>query len=95
MKTINGTARHRSQPPSVTGRDGYIEAQALAYAIMAIELRPERYQEWSNKEDMKTILDHLCTDGRIKRHLLDNARAHLTGIGHPLGPTIQSDTHAA
>jgi hypothetical protein len=31
-------------PSSITGRDGYIELQALAYAIVAIELRPTRYQ---------------------------------------------------
>jgi hypothetical protein len=69
------------QVPSITGRDGYIELQALAYAITAIELRPDMYQEWSNKEDMKVLLDHFCSDKRFKQHLLDGARRHLTGIG--------------
>jgi hypothetical protein len=79
--TRNPRAR---QGKSITGRDSYIYMQALAYAIVAIELRPEEYQEWSNKEDMKLLLDHHCIGWqKFKQHLLDGARAHLTGIAHP------------
>ena len=46
----------KSKPANITGRDGYIMLQALAYAIECIEHLPERWQEWSNKEDMKTLL---------------------------------------
>jgi hypothetical protein len=54
-------SRRARQDKSITGRDGYIYKQALAYAIVAIELLPKERQEWSNKEDMKLLLDHLVT----------------------------------
>jgi hypothetical protein len=76
-------SRRGRQAQSITGRDGYIQMQALAYAIAAIELRPEEYQEWSNMEDMKLLLDHFCTHQGLKQDLLNGAKAHLTGIGHP------------
>jgi hypothetical protein len=94
MKPLHGTRLHKSQGPSVTGRDDYIMLQALAYAITAIEQRPERFQEWSNKEDMKLLLDHFCTNGILKRDLLHTAWVHLTGIGHPLSAG-SADAHAA
>jgi hypothetical protein len=71
----------RQVPPSVTGRDGYIQLQALAYAIVAIELLPPRRQERSNREDMKLLLDHFCSDQWFKQDLLKGAKAHLTGVG--------------
>jgi len=83
MKGVNATNRHGSQPPSVTGRDGYLLAQAFAYAITAIELRPKRWQEWSNKEGMKLLLDHLVPNPYAKEHLLEGAKFHLTGTDHP------------
>jgi hypothetical protein len=33
-----------------------VTAKALAYAIKTIEALPKRWQEWSDKEDMKMIL---------------------------------------
>ena len=68
----------------ITGRDGYLQMQALAYAIVSIEQRPKEFQEWSNKEDMKALLDHYCS-ASLKQHFLDNAVAHLTGVGHRAG----------
>jgi hypothetical protein len=41
----------------ITGRDGFIICKALAYAIETIERLPEQWQEWSDKEDMKRLLD--------------------------------------
>ena len=74
--TRNPRAR---QAKSITGRDGCIELLALAFAIAAIELRPEKYQEWS--KDMRLLLDHFCPSKEHQQQLLDGARAHLTGIG--------------
>lgn len=77
MKDCCNTKRaHRRQGTSVTGRDGYIMAQALAYAILTIEALPEPQQEWSNKEDMKRLLDHHLS-ASMRRQFLDNARLHL------------------
>ena len=41
---------------SVTGRDDYIMAKALYYAIKYLETLPELLQEWSDKQDMVAIL---------------------------------------
>jgi hypothetical protein len=50
------TARARARGDSITGRDGYIVAKALAYAIETIAALPEQYQEWGDREDMKAIM---------------------------------------
>ena len=41
MKTVNGTGRHGSQPPSLTGRDGYIVGQALYWFIREQQKLPK------------------------------------------------------
>jgi hypothetical protein len=56
MKTLDGTTRHGSQPPSVTGRDSYIVAQALYWFVREQQKLPEEQFEWSNVEDAKLIL---------------------------------------
>lgn len=63
---------------SVTGRDGYIIRKALAYAIETIERLPERWQEWSDKEDMKTLLAALTEQGDFYR---TGALAHIERRG--------------
>jgi hypothetical protein len=78
----NSKRRNTRQVQSVTGRDGYLIRQALAYTVTAIELLPEERQEQSNAQDMRLILDCLCSPF-LRQHFLDNARTHLTGIGHP------------
>ena len=50
--------------------------------MTAIELLPKERQELSNAQDMRLIFYSLC-DPSLRQHFLDNARAHLTGIGHP------------
>jgi hypothetical protein len=40
----------------MTVRETYVMAKALAYAIKTIEALPRRWQEYSDKEDMKLIL---------------------------------------
>jgi hypothetical protein len=54
-------------------------AQALAYAIEAIEHLPDEGQEWSNKEDMKLLL-HTFQPG-MAENLRIEARGHLEQIG--------------
>jgi hypothetical protein len=42
---------------NVTGRDGYIIAKALAYAIEVIDALPKELRSLSDQADMKAILD--------------------------------------
>jgi hypothetical protein len=86
------------QSASVTGRDGYLVLQALAYTILTIEALPEPQQEWSNKEQMKTLLE-VWSRGHSE-DFLDNAQYHIDGdnssafpvhIAHDAAESIQSD----
>ena len=74
---MNKSPKSKSQ--SITGRDGYIMAQALAYAIEAIEHLPDEWQEWSNKEDMKLLLNNRWKV--MAKNLRIGARGHLEQIG--------------
>jgi hypothetical protein len=69
----------KSKSRHITGRDDYVMAQALAYAIEAIEYLPDEWQEWSNQEVMKLMLNNLwkgaANDLRIE------ARGQLEQIG--------------
>jgi hypothetical protein len=76
------TTPRRPKRVSVTGRDGYLVLQALAYTILTIEALPDRWQEWSNKEQMKKLL-HVWSRGYAD-HFLENARHHITGAGRPV-----------
>jgi hypothetical protein len=72
----------RSAPrnqPGCTGRDCFIVAKSLAYAIEMIENLPEKWQERSDKEDMKRLL-WVLTDGDSERFRL-GARSHLERRG--------------
>jgi CelD/BcsL family acetyltransferase involved in cellulose biosynthesis len=42
---------------NVTGRDGYILAQALAFAIEVIDRLPEEWRPRSNRDDMLRLLE--------------------------------------
>jgi hypothetical protein len=46
----------------ITGRDTYIIAKALIYAITYIQSLPERRQEWSDMADMCGIVKALPND---------------------------------
>jgi len=49
------------QPNSITGRDGYIVAQALYQAIKyqeSLKDADSTHYEWSNQQDMKAILNN-------------------------------------
>ncbi len=71
--------RAKLNSQNITGRDGYIMAQALAYAIEAIEHLPDDWQEWSDKEDMKSLLNARWKV--IAKDLRIGARGHLEQIG--------------
>jgi hypothetical protein len=62
----------RMNKSGVTGRDAYILAKALAYAISIIDALPQERQEWSDREDMACLLDALGAN-----HHLSGARKHL------------------
>jgi hypothetical protein len=63
---------------NITGRDHYIICKALAYAITAIERLPDRWQEASDKEDMRRLLAAMTED---PNHYFISARAHLERRG--------------
>ena len=86
-----------ASPQSITGRDGYLVLQALAYTILTIEALPEKQQEWSNKEQMRKLLE-VWSRGHSE-DFLDNARYHIGGncsvfpvyIEHNAAEAVQSD----
>lgn len=51
---------------NVTGRDGYIIANALIYAICTIQNLPEDRQEWSDMKDMCELAKHMCSRGMLE-----------------------------
>jgi hypothetical protein len=63
---------------SVTGRDRYTMMNALAYAIEAISLLPEQWQERSNQKDMIALLDAMSGEADFYRI---GARGHLQRRG--------------
>jgi hypothetical protein len=64
---------------TITGRDHTIICKALAYAIVAIEHLPEKWQEWSDKEDMRALLDAMA--GEDRDYIITTARSHLERRG--------------
>ena len=77
-KVMDKVTKSKSRPGGVTGRDGYLMAQALAYTITIIALLPSHWQEWSNAQDMEAILAAYCDERGVKHHL-ENAQRHLEG----------------
>jgi hypothetical protein len=75
-KSTHVTNRGFVEPESITGRDGYIVALALAYAILAIEALPDRWQERSNCSDMKAIFAARVTE-QMRAILTESAQFHL------------------
>jgi hypothetical protein len=70
------SSRSVTDPGGVTGRDGYIVAKALAYAIEAIEALPKGWQEWSDCRDMQAILAASCSR-RMRNTITTGVRLHL------------------
>ena len=66
---------------NVTGRDGYIVAKALAYAILTIESLPEERQEYSDCLDMRALLEAgLAGNNAALDHVLSSARGHIDPV---------------
>jgi hypothetical protein len=75
-KSTRVTNRGFVEPNSITGRDAYIVAKALVYAVETIEALPERWQEWSDCQDMKAILETSCSS-RMRETITAGVRLHL------------------
>ena len=63
----------------VTGRDSYITAKALAYAIAMIDQQAVRDQEVSDREDMVALLHQIVPDKRDRSQLANTVEVH-TGM---------------
>ena len=68
-------------PTDVTGRDRDLIVQALLYALVTIEQLPPNRHEWSDAEDMRTLLDHLVPDDAQRDGMLREVRSIVTGEG--------------
>jgi hypothetical protein len=62
----------------ITGRDGYVIAKALAYAIQAIDDLPGHWQEKGDQADMIRLLEHMIANDDQLAEVQRNARNHLT-----------------
>jgi hypothetical protein len=72
----------------ITGRDGYILAKSLAYAITAIKMLPERWQEWSDKEDMKLFFE-VAIPSTLRVAVMNSAHHHLRQeLGYTIDETV-------
>lgn len=49
-------------PKDITGRDGYIVAEALYLAVEAIDQKPEELRRETDKRDMLKILNTIRPD---------------------------------
>jgi len=67
---------HRYNPETETERTDILTCTALAYSIQIIEALPERWQEWSDAQDMKVLLRYMAGPANTA-HFLAAARAHL------------------
>jgi len=72
-----------SDQQNITGRDGYILVEALAFTIEALSALPIEFRPDNNITDMKRILDGLVRqDGTLAqsqwlaRHKLDQVLTH-------------------
>lgn len=66
---------------NITGRDTYIICKALAYAILTIERLPTQWQEWSDCQDMKAILEATISDPDMVQMFMVEARGHVERRG--------------
>ena len=57
----------KNQKTSITGRDGYIISQALAYASEMLKYLGNPHDEPSNRADMDAILDGMGVNADLHR----------------------------
>jgi len=65
--------------PSVTGRDGYIIAKALLYAVTFIDSLPKGRGEISDRDDMVALLCDRVRDEKAREQLAQDVERK-TGI---------------
>jgi hypothetical protein len=70
---------------SITGRDEFIIAEALATALIALEQLPEVRQPTRNMSDMKMLLNSLYDPSEVSLHLTTARWRFLPGA-RPFGP---------
>ena len=68
-----------SSKQSVTGRDDYLIAKALLYAITFIESLPEQQRELSDRDDMVALLNHVVP-AAVEREELVRSLEQRTGF---------------
>jgi hypothetical protein len=73
---------------SVTGRDQFIIAEALATALIALEQLPEARKPTRNMTDMKVLLHSLCSPPEVSIHLT-TARWRFIPSARPFGASGQ------
>lgn len=69
---------------SITGRDEFIIAEALATALIALEQLPQVRQPTRNMSDFKMMLNSLCDPSEISLHLT-TARWRFIPSARPFG----------
>ena len=67
----------------ITGRDNYIVAKALCYAIEAINRLPESHQDAIDRDDMAKLLSAMVDDEGMMREMKADVLVHLGVSRHP------------
>jgi hypothetical protein len=62
---------------NVTGRDGFIMAKALAYAITTIDRLPRVRQEGSDRDDMRDLLCAMVPGEAQRSEIMLSAQRHV------------------
>ena len=65
----------------ITGRDSYIVAKALGYAMLAIEQLPAHCQETSDATDMRKIFEAQFSEA-LRTKVTHDAMVHLLMRNH-------------
>ena len=74
----------RTELGSITGRDEFIIADALATALIALEQLPDARQPTRNMDDMKMLLNSLFSPSEVSLHLT-TARWRFIPSARPFG----------
>jgi hypothetical protein len=67
----------------ITGRDGFIIRQALAYAVEIMSKEPEVLRQDSDRDDMIALLEVMCADNYELEMLQCDARRHVASAFNP------------
>jgi hypothetical protein len=77
---------------AMTVREQLVMAKALAYAIRVIEGLPLRWQEWSDKEDMKALLSRM---GVFTEIAIQSAQHHMDGAQSNVNTPVEGEEEKA